>query len=146
MLFTDPVSDLIYCGPCTTLKPDVFVVSLFTTWRHAFMSPSVQSHATCACTLSCVRLCHPMDCKPAKASLSMEFSRQEYWSGLPFPSPGDLPDQGLEPVSLANLLRWQMGSLPAEPPHPVNISKVPAPAFDDDGLTHGISPRYKWLF
>ena len=30
--------------------------------------------------------------------VSMEFSRQEYWSGLPFPSPGDLPDPGIEPV------------------------------------------------
>jgi len=29
----------------------------------------------------------------------MEFSRQEYWSGLPFPSPGDLPDPGINPVS-----------------------------------------------
>ena len=36
-----------------------------------------------------------------KAPLSMEFSRQEYWSGLPFPSPGDLPDPGIEPGSLA---------------------------------------------
>ena len=33
--------------------------------------------------------------------LSMEFSRQEYWSGLPFPSPGDLPDSRMEPVSPA---------------------------------------------
>ena len=33
---------------------------------------------------------------------SMEFSRQEYWSGLPFPSPGDCPDPGMEPVSLAS--------------------------------------------
>ena len=32
--------------------------------------------------------------------LSMEFSRQEYWNGLPFPSPGDLPDPGIEPLSL----------------------------------------------
>ena len=30
----------------------------------------------------------------------MEFSRQEYWSGLPFPSPGDLPDAGIKPMSL----------------------------------------------
>ena len=36
-----------------------------------------------------------------QASLSMEFSRQEYWSGLPFPSPGDLPDPGIEPRSPA---------------------------------------------
>ena len=34
-----------------------------------------------------------------QASLSMGFSRQEYWSGLPFPSPGDLPDAGIEPRS-----------------------------------------------
>ena len=35
------------------------------------------------------------------APLSMGFSRQEYWSGLPFPPPGDLPDPGIEPGSLA---------------------------------------------
>jgi len=34
-----------------------------------------------------------------QAPLSMEFSREEYWSGLPFPSPGDLPNPGIEPVS-----------------------------------------------
>ena len=43
-----------------------------------------------------------------EASLSMEFSRQEYWSGLPFPSPGDLPDQGGSPA-------LQADSLPSEP-------------------------------
>ena len=37
---------------------------------------------------------------PAKAPLSMEFSRQEYWNGLPFSTPGDLPDPGIEPTSL----------------------------------------------
>ena len=36
-----------------------------------------------------------------QAPRSMGFSRQEYWSGLPFPSPGDLPDQGIEPGSPA---------------------------------------------
>ena len=35
------------------------------------------------------------------APLSMGFLRQEYWSGLPFPSPGDLPDPGIKPVSPA---------------------------------------------
>ena len=34
--------------------------------------------------------------------LSMEFSRQKYWSGLPFPPPRDLPDLGIKPVSLAS--------------------------------------------
>ena len=35
-----------------------------------------------------------------EAPLSMEFSRQEHWNGLPFPTPGDLPDPGIEPTSL----------------------------------------------
>ena len=38
-----------------------------------------------------------------QAPLSMGFSRQEYWSGLPFPSPGDLPHPGIEIVSLTSL-------------------------------------------
>ena len=42
----------------------------------------------------------------------MEFSRQEYWSGLPFPSPGDLPNPGIEPGSPA----LQADALPSEPP------------------------------
>ena len=42
---------------------------------------------------------------------SMGFFSQEYWSGLPFPSPGDLPDPGIELTSLY-LLDWQAGSLP----------------------------------
>ena len=47
-----------------------------------------------------------------KAPLSTEFSRQEYWSGLPFPSPGNLPNPGIEPRSLA----LQADALPSEPP------------------------------
>ena len=47
--------------------------------------------------------------------LSMGFSRQEYWSGLPCPPPGDLPDPGIEPGSLY-LLHWEAGSLPLVPP------------------------------
>ena len=43
--------------------------------------------------------CDPTDCSP-QAPLSMEFSRQEYWSELPCPSPGDLPNPGIEPPSL----------------------------------------------
>ena len=43
----------------------------------------------------------PMDYIAHQVPLSMGFSRQEYWSGLPFPSPGDLPDPGIEPESPA---------------------------------------------
>ena len=49
----------------------------------------------------------------------MEFSRQEYWSGLPFPSPGDLPDPGIKPWSPA----LQADSLPSElPGRPLGLS------------------------
>ena len=44
---------------------------------------------------SCPTLCHLMDCSPP-GSLSVEFSRQEYRNGLPFPSPGNLPDPGIQ--------------------------------------------------
>ena len=47
-----------------------------------------------------------------QAPPSMGFSRQEYWSGLPFPSPGDLPDPGIEPGSPA----FQADALTSEPP------------------------------
>ena len=47
-----------------------------------------------------------------QASLSMGFSRQEYWTGVPFPSPGDPPDPGIEPRSPA----LQADTLPSEPP------------------------------
>ena len=47
-----------------------------------------------------------------QAPLSMEFSRQKYWSGLPFPSPGDLPDSGIEPRSPA----MRADALLSEPP------------------------------
>ena len=47
-----------------------------------------------------------------QAPLSMEFSRQEYWSELPFPTPGDLPNPGVKPGSLA----LQADALPSEPP------------------------------
>ena len=47
-----------------------------------------------------------------QAPLSMRFSRQEYWSGLPFPSPGDLPDPGIEPRSP----KLQADALTSEPP------------------------------
>ena len=54
----------------------------------------------------CLTLCHPMDCSPSGSS------RQEYWSGLPSPPPGDLPNPGIEPRSPT----LQVDSLPSEPP------------------------------
>ena len=56
-----------------------------------------------SCVLGCSVVsdsCHPIDCSPARL-LSMGFSTQEYWCGLPFPSSGDLPTPGIEPRSSA---------------------------------------------
>ena len=61
-------------------------------------------------SLSCVHLFATPWIVAYQAPLSMGFSRQEYWSGLPFPSPGDLPDPGIKPGSPA----LQVDSLPFE--------------------------------
>ena len=66
----------------------------------------------CAQLLSHVRLCVPLWMVAHQTPLSMGFSRQEYWSGLPFPSPGDLPNQGIEPGSPV----LQADALSSEPP------------------------------
>ena len=50
---------------------------------------------------SCLTLCDPMDSSLHQAPPSMGFSRQKYWNGLPFPSPGNLPDLGIKPRSPA---------------------------------------------
>ena len=57
-----------------------------------------------------------------QAPLSMGFSRQEYWSGLPFPSPGDLPDPGMELVD--SFLLSHLGSPLTDPPRLGQIGKA----------------------
>ena len=51
-------------------------------------------------TQSCLTLCNPM-AVARQAPLSLEFFRQEYWSGFPFPAPMDLPNPGIKPTSPA---------------------------------------------
>ena len=57
-------------------------------------------YVMCVCfqSLSCVRLFLTPWVVAFQASLSLGFSRQEHWSGLSFPSPGDLPDSGIKPI------------------------------------------------
>ena len=77
-------------------------------------APSSQlQFSLCVCSVpqSCPTVCHPLDCA-RQAPLFMGFPRQEYWSGLPFPSPGDLPNPGIEPGCPIS----QADSLPTEPP------------------------------
>ena len=70
------------------------------------------------------------------ALLSMELSRQEYWSGLPFPFPGDLPDPGIEPGSPT----LEADALTSEPPGKLkivcNLLKYPCPVILSVTLKH----------
>ena len=75
---------------------------------------------THALLLSSVRLFATPRTAAHQAPLSMGFSRQEYWSGLPFPSPGDLPDSEIEPGS-PTLLADALTSQP--PGKPIFSSK-----------------------
>ena len=57
----------------------------------------------CAQLLSCVRFFETSWTAAPQAPLSMEFFRQEYWNGLPFPPPGNPPNPGIEPESPVSL-------------------------------------------
>ena len=82
----------------------------------------------------CPTLCDSMDLAH-QVSLSIEFSRQEYWSGLPLPSPGDLPDPGIKCVSST----LQTDSLLYEPPENIQNMKImssgPITSWQIDGET-----------
>ena len=60
-----------------------------------------------------------------QASPYMEFSRQEYWSGLPFPSPGDLPNPGIEPGSSALEADALTSEPPGKPPFRYDLNQIP---------------------
>ena len=77
-------------------------------------------------SLSCVRLFVIPWTVAHQAPPSMGFSRQEYWSGLPFPSPRDLPDPGIEPRSPA---LWA-DALTSEPPGKPKMTTQKFTSFD----------------
>ena len=81
-------------------------------WPDLYMIVSSNKENKKVKSLSRVRLFATLWTVAHQAPLSMGFSRQEYWSGLPFPSPGDLPDPGIKPRSPA----LQADALTSEPP------------------------------
>ena len=90
---------------------------------------------------SCPTLCDPMDCS-LSGSPSMGFSRQECWSGLPFPSPGDLPNPGIEPGSPT----LQADALPSELPGKPLLSASTHMFLSSWSLTTGIFGNFYLLF
>ena len=103
-------------------SPSTVVFQVFLRHSHSLSTSFTHTHCTlynvclCVCTL-----CDPMDCNSPGSSVH-GFSWQEYWSGLPRPSPGDLSAHG------SNLclcfLHWQVGSLPLIPPGKPRIKYV----------------------
>ena len=77
----------------------------------------------CSVAQSCLTLCDAKDYIACQAPLSMEFSRQEYWNGLPFRPPGDLPDPGIKALSLALAGEFFTTEPPGKPKEYNNFSK-----------------------
>jgi len=88
-------------------------------WSSERVIIHISSVCVCVCVCSviwsCPTLCNPMDWSH-QAPPSMEFFRQEYWSGLPFPSPGDLPNPGIKPPTPALAGRFFATSITLEAP------------------------------
>ena len=89
--------------------------------------------ATAKSFQSCPTLCDPMDCSLPGSSVHGIF-RQEYWSGMPFPSPGHLPNPGMEPRSPT----LQVDSLPAEPPGKPKSERESHSIMSDSLRHHGL--------
>ena len=97
---------------------------------------------------SCIRLYVTPWTVACQAPLSMGFSRQEYWNGLPCSLPGDLPNPGIGP-SLLCLLHWQAGSLPLVPPGKpsdlwgmsISLATQAAPSWVDLGNVFNVASR-----
>ena len=77
-----------------TLLYSIWIINkdiLYSTWNCAQYYACMSAH-------SCLTVCNPMTVA-SQAPLSLGFSQQEYWNGLPFPSQGDVPDTRIEPMS-----------------------------------------------
>ena len=94
-------------------EADVFWNSLFL-WPDRCWQFDIWFQCVCVCVLSRVQLFVASWMVICQAPLSTEFSRQEYWCGLPFPVPGDQPNPGMRPTSLEGP-HWQADSLPLVP-------------------------------
>ena len=108
--------------------------------RHVLLS----HEKTCVCVFSCSVVSDSFQSHGLQAPLAMGFSRQKYWSELPFPSPGDLPDPGIKPVSpAAPALADRIST--TEPPGKLHYQHPPPVGTfvttDEPTLTHPSHPK-----
>ena len=99
-------------------NPWKWLLLLSFSWKLLFQVCRSSDHEPIVKLLSHVQLFVTPWTVAHQAPPSMEFSRQEYWSGLPFPSPEDLPNPGIEPGSPT----LQADALPSEPPRNQNAA------------------------
>ena len=107
--FFPKVSILILC-PSVTTHTNTY------THKHTLCIYCVYAHV-CVCRYCCLvsKSCLTMTPWSPPGPLSMAFPRHKYWGGLPFPSPEDLPDPGIEPRSLALAGRFFTAEPPGKP-------------------------------
>ena len=111
-----PITVQYYIVNCVSWVPRLALLDLGTNWTYkcALWTELVHMYEdycieeTHVCKLQSCLICGTLWTTVYQASLPMELFQQECWSGLPFPLPWDLPNPGIEPVSLA----LQVGSLP----------------------------------
>ena len=118
ILLSKPLFLLSFSKGCTQvsrIKSRTKHISLFI--QDGTLDRVIACVRACMCTQLCLTLYDPMTVAH-QASLFIECSRQEYWSGLPFPTPGDLPDPGIELASLVfpALVGWFFTAAPPGKP------------------------------
>ena len=112
----ETVADFIFLGSKITADGDCS----HEIKRGLLLGRKVMTNLVKVKSLSRVRLLATPWTAAYQAPQSLGFSRQEHWSGLPFPSPGDLPEPGIEPRSPT----LQTDALPSEPPRKSNLDSI----------------------
>ena len=108
--FTSSVHIFMFLSQVTVI-PGVLRQSLTT------LNPLLLESSCCSVTKSCLTLCNPMDCSSTGSSVQ-GISQVRTWNGLPFPSPGNLPEPGMEPMSSALVGGFFTAELPGKPLEP----------------------------
>ena len=139
-------------GACKDVRssPEKLCYSQSLCFSAALMSPfyPLPSALTppSVCILSYVRLFVTLWTVARQVPLPMIFSRQEYWCGLPFPPPGDLPNPGTEsasPVSPALAVRFFTTASARKPPDPSKVSALYSKA---EGVCRQILALERWVY